>query len=86
MGRVKLPHVDAEDAEEGAENATAGTTAGTIATNTAAQVSADGTVKTAPVKTADNSPVIPYAGSAAVAGLLAMGLFLVRTKQDPDIR
>ena len=78
--------MDADDAEEGAENATAGTTAGTGTATTAAQVSADGTVKTAPVKTADTSPVIPYAGSAAVAGLLAMGLFLVRTKQDPDVR
>ena len=80
--------MDDEDAEEGTESATAGTTTGTSTgtSGTTDQVSADGTVKTAPVKTADTSPVIPYAGSAAVAGLLAMGLFLVRTKKDPDIR
>ena len=80
VNAVKLPHVEAE--EETAANPTA---IAATATQAATQPSVSGTVRTEPVKTADNAPVIPYAGSAAVASLLAMGLFLVRTRKDPDV-
>ena len=73
VNAVKLPHVDADEQDAGTAAATATTAA------------AAGAAKTAPVKTADTAPVIPYAGSAAVASLLAMGLFLVRTRKDPDV-
>ena len=80
INAVKMPHVEAEEATTAHPNAIAATV-----TQTAAQPSVSGTVRTEPVKTADNAPVIPYAGSAAVASLLAMGLFLVRTRKDPDV-
>ena len=66
-----MPHVDADEQDAGTAAATA--------------TAAAGAAKTDPVKTADTAPVIPYAGSAAVASLLAMGLFLVRTRKDPDV-
>ena len=73
VNAVRMPKV--ADADEAVHTA--------AQTKTAAAADAVGALRTDPVRTGDETPVLPYAGSAAMAALLT-GMFLVRPRKKPD--
>ena len=73
VNAVRMPQVD--NADE--------TVHAAAQTKTTAATTAAGAVRTDPVRTGDDTPVLPYAGSAAMAALLT-GMFLVRPRKKPD--